>query len=64
MPLARKTNKKFTYTDYVTWPDDERWELIDGVAYNITPTPTVTHQKIQHIQRREQNALLAFPLPM
>jgi hypothetical protein len=49
MPLAKKTNKKFTYTDYVTWPDDERWELIDGVAYNITPTPTVTHQKIKKL---------------
>jgi len=46
MPLAKKTNKKFTYTDYVTWLDDERWELIDGVAYNMTPAPTVTHQKI------------------
>ncbi len=46
MPLAKKTNKKFTYTDYVTWPDDERWELINGEAYNMTPAPTVTHQKI------------------
>ena len=46
MPLAQETEKKFTYADYVTWPDDERWELIDGEAYNMTPAPTVTHQKI------------------
>jgi hypothetical protein len=23
----------WTYADYCGWPDDERWELIDGVAY-------------------------------
>ena len=46
MPLAKKAEKKFTYADYVRWPDDERWELIDGEAYNMTPAPTVRHQKI------------------
>ena len=46
MPLAQETEKKFTYADYVTWPDDERWELIDGEAYNMTPAPSVAHQKI------------------
>ena len=46
MPLARKTERKFTYTDYVTWPNDERWELIDGQAYNMTPAPSFRHQKI------------------
>ena len=46
MPLTQKTEKKFTYADYAAWPDDERWELINGDAYNMTPAPTVTHQKI------------------
>ena len=46
MPLAKKTEKKFTYTDYSAWPDDERWEIIDGQAYNMTPAPTTRHQKI------------------
>ena len=46
MPLARKTERKFTYTDYITWPDEERWELIDGQAYNMTPAPSFRHQKI------------------
>jgi len=46
MALAQKTKKGFTYTDYLTWPDDERWELIDGEAYNMSPAPTVKHQKI------------------
>ena len=46
MPLAKKTEKKFTYADYSAWPDDERWELIDGKAYNMTPAPTTRHQNI------------------
>ena len=46
MALAQKTKKGFTYADYLTWPDDERWELIDGEAYNMSPAPTVKHQKI------------------
>jgi len=29
----RKPATIFTYADYCRWPDDERWELIEGVAY-------------------------------
>ena len=46
MPLAQKTEEKFTYADYAYWSDDERWELIDGQAYNMTPAPTTRHQNI------------------
>jgi len=46
MPLAQETETRFTYADYITWPDDERWELIDGQAYNMTPAPTTRHQNI------------------
>ena len=46
MPLAQKSGKRFTYADYVTWPDDERWEIIDGRAYNMAPAPTASHQNI------------------
>jgi hypothetical protein len=33
---VRKIERPFTYGDYKTWPDDERWELIDGVAWNMS----------------------------
>lgn len=33
----------YTYEDYAAWPEDERWELIDGVAYQMS-APTTTHQ--------------------
>jgi Uma2 family endonuclease len=40
-PLSRKTFRAFT----ASRPDEERWELIDGVAVMMTP-PTKTHQRI------------------
>jgi Uma2 family endonuclease len=45
-PLAEKKDELFTYGDYLKWDDDERWELIDGIAYNMTPAPSRFHQKI------------------
>jgi len=46
MGLAVEKVNQFTYTDYVGWDDNERWELIAGEAYNMTPAPTVVHQEI------------------
>jgi len=45
-PLAEKKDELFTYGDYLKWDDDERWELIDGVAYNMTPAPSRFHQQV------------------
>ena len=36
----------FTYSDYKTWSDGERWEIIAGEAYAMTPAPSLKHQKI------------------
>ncbi|HNR89227.1 MAG TPA: Uma2 family endonuclease [Spirochaetota bacterium] len=41
-----KADEKFTYTDYCAWPHDEHWELIDGVAYDMSPSPGTGHQEI------------------
>ncbi len=47
MPLVRKDNNQpWTYADYLTWPDDERWEVIDGVAYAMSPAPGRRHQEL------------------
>ncbi|MCP4151259.1 MAG: hypothetical protein GY757_26180 [bacterium] len=27
----KKDNQKFTYADYQSWDDGERWEIIDGL---------------------------------
>lgn len=42
---VRKTEHHYTYREYRTWPEDERWELIDGVAYGMS-SPTTYHQDI------------------
>ena len=45
MPQPKpQLEEHFTYGDYRTWPDNERWELIDGVAYDMSPAPSRLHQ--------------------
>ncbi len=41
-----KQGEKYTYADYLTWPDDQRWEIIDGVAYAMSPSPGRRHQEL------------------
>ncbi len=38
--------RRFTYADLLSWPAEERWELIDGVAYDISPAPSREHEEI------------------
>lgn len=44
MPL-RQENKRYTFADYLKWPENERWEIIDGVAH-MQSAPTWQHQAI------------------
>lgn len=61
-PLAEKHVVRYTYSDYLTWNDDQRWELIDGVAYNMTPAPSRLHQQIAlELSRQVANYLLDKP---
>ncbi|MBI2339765.1 MAG: Uma2 family endonuclease [Deltaproteobacteria bacterium] len=46
MGTAKKIRHKYTYRDYLTWGDDERWEIIGGEAYNMSPAPTFAHQQV------------------
>lgn len=47
MPLlTSKQNQNLTFSDYLSFPSDERWELIDGIAYKMTPAPSLEHQEI------------------
>ncbi len=47
MPRAlEENNERWTYADYLTWPDDERWELIDGVVYPLSSSPGTLHQRV------------------
>lgn len=60
MPIP-ESNEKYTYADYLTWPEDERWEIIDGVAY-MQAAPTPTHQEIlMELARQIANYLTGKP---
>ena len=52
-PLAKKSDEKsdekFSYADYLSWPDDERWEIIKGVAYDMSAAPAREHQRVAAI---------------
>jgi len=52
----------YTYADYITWEDDKRYELIDGIPYMMTPGPSRTHQKIsREILKQLANFLTGKP---
>ncbi|MDT0498798.1 Uma2 family endonuclease [Algiphilus sp. W345] len=42
----RKDDRHYTYADYLKFPEDERWEIIDGVAYGMSPSPSDAHQSL------------------
>jgi Uma2 family endonuclease len=53
---------RFTYGDYIQWSGDERWELIDGIAYLMSPAPSRAHQRLQYeIARQLGNQLEGHP---
>lgn len=43
---ALAPEERFTYRHYRTWPDEERWELIDGQAWAMSPAPATRHQRL------------------
>src|SRR5208283_1595833 len=38
--------ERYTYRQYRTWPDTERWELIEGRAWTMSPAPKSRHQAL------------------
>ena len=43
---VRKDHEIFTYADYLSWPGDENWELIEGVPFDMSPAPSPYYQEI------------------
>jgi len=43
---ALPRDRPFTYRDYKAWPEGERWELIHGEAYAMSPAPRRLHQNL------------------
>lgn len=41
---SRRSQERYSYRDYLNWPSDERFELIDGQVYAMN-APVRVHQK-------------------
>ena len=50
-------DRKHTYADYLTWPENERWEIIDGVPYRQS-APKWEHQSISEAYTEEDKVQL------
>ncbi len=68
---AVKPDIVYTYKDYASWPDDERWEIINGKTYSMSPSPTTKHQKISgelfgriYMQKEKFKGCTLFSAPM
>ena len=44
MELTIDPNRRYTYADYLTWLDDKRRELWEGIVKLMSPAPSKTHQ--------------------
>lgn len=44
--MQERKESGYTYADYWTWTDEARYELMDGVAYAMSPAPAPRHQEI------------------
>jgi len=44
LSLAERYRESYTYEDYKSWSGD--WELIEGVPFAMSPSPSVRHQLI------------------
>lgn len=52
--ITIKGDRSYTYADYLSWSAEERWELIHGTPYAMSPAPDRQHQEIS------RNLLIVF----
>jgi len=58
MGYALRDRSRYTYADYRAWPEDVRYELVDGTAFMMAPAPSVDHQTLAfEVGRQLGNAL-------
>jgi Uma2 family endonuclease len=53
MSLPLRDPHRHTYGEYCSWSEDQRYELIDGMAYAMAPAPTRQHQRLTFELARE-----------
>lgn len=43
---AAKKIKTYTVQDYMSWDDNSRSEIIEGIYYDMSPAPRLSHQEL------------------
>jgi Uma2 family endonuclease len=62
MGLPVRDANRHNYGDYRHWPEDVRYELVDGIAYAMAPAPARRHQEVLgEVFRQMANALEGQP---
>lgn len=46
MASAIDFSEQYTYADYLSWTEEDRWEIISGHPYNMSPAPGRRHQAV------------------
>jgi len=55
-------SQHYCYSDYLRWDDDQRWELIDGEPFCMSPAPSGDHQSVSvELTRQIANYLIERP---
>lgn len=50
---ARKPERHYTYGNLKSFPDSERWEIIEGILYDMSPAPRRKHQRVSALLQYE-----------
>jgi len=62
MGLPLRDLERHTYGEYLGWPEDVRYELIQGEAYLMGPAPDLAHQDVAgEVYRQVANQLSGKP---
>ena len=44
--VSSHQQQRYTYGDIRNWPEEERWELLEGIPHGMSPGPSRLHQKV------------------
>ena len=69
MSDSSAAKKRYDWNDYRSWPEGQRWEIVGGEAFAMSPAPSTRHQRILHEIDRQLGNFFAseqcrvFPAP-
>lgn len=68
-PNSDQNNIRYTYKDYLTWPKTQPGEILNGVPYGRSPSPSIQYLEVlgelyltfAHYLREKPGKVLPFP---